>query len=48
MRQKRSLETEEQRNQRFERQAHSRIEAGAAEDKALDAMVKRSIEIHGP
>jgi hypothetical protein len=48
MRQKRSLETEEQRDHRLERQAQGRVEDAIAEDKALDAMIRRSIELHGP
>ncbi len=48
MRQKRSLETEQQRSDRFEQQVRDRADDRAAEDKALDAMIKRSIEIHGP
>jgi len=48
MRQKRTLETEAQRHERFERQARDRAEYSAVEDKALDAMIRRSIELHGP
>ncbi len=48
MRKKRSPETEEQRSERFEKDAQRRIQGAAAEDKDIDAMVKRSIELHGP
>ena len=48
MRKKRDPETDEQRNERSEKQAQSRIDDTAAEDKAIDAMVKRSIDSHGP
>ena len=48
MRKKRDLETEEQRSDRSEQQAQQRIDNAAAEDKAIDAMVKRSIDSHGP
>jgi type II secretory pathway component PulM len=48
MRKKRELLTEEQRIQRDERQAQSDADGAAAEDKAIDAMIRRSIEIHGP
>ena len=48
VRQKRSLETEQQRHDRFAQQARERAADAAAEDKALDAMIKRSIELHGP
>ena len=48
MRKKRELLTEEQRIQRGERQAQSDADGAAAEDKAIDAMIKRSIALHGP
>jgi hypothetical protein len=48
MRKKRDEQTEEQRNQRSAQQAQQRIDDTAAEDKAIDAMVKRSIDSHGP
>jgi hypothetical protein len=41
-------ETEQDRSQRIEDQARERSERAAAEDKALDATVRRSIEVHGP
>ena len=48
MRKKRDEQTEEQRNQRSAQQAQQRIDDTAAEDKAIDAMVKRSIDSQGP
>jgi hypothetical protein len=48
MRKNRTKETEEQRNERFEKIAQRQIEGATAEDKAIDAMVKRSIKLHGP
>jgi hypothetical protein len=48
MRQKRSLETDEHRNERQERKAQERVRLACEEDKALDAAVKRSIRQHGP
>ncbi len=48
MRKKRDPETDEQWNLRLAKQARSRNEDTAAEDKAIDAMVKRSIESQGP
>lgn len=47
MRKKRTPETEEQRNERFEKEAQRRIDDAAEENNAIDAMVKRSIERHG-
>jgi hypothetical protein len=48
LRQKRTLETEEQRLERVDLQAQTRADDAAAEDKMIDAMVKRSIELNGP
>ena len=48
MRKKRTPETEEQRNERLEKEAQRRIDDAAAEGEAVDAMVKRSIKLHGP
>lgn len=47
MRQKRTPETEEQRRERLEKDARKRLDNAAAEDTAMDAMVKRNIELHG-
>jgi hypothetical protein len=41
-------ETRGDRRQRMEREARERSERMSAEDRALDAAVRRSIEIHGP
>ena len=48
LRKKRHPETQEQRTDRFVKEAQRRIEDAAAEDKAIDAMVKRNIEARGP
>ena len=41
-------ETEAERLQRLTDVAHEVREAGIKEDNALDAMVRKSIEQHGP
>jgi hypothetical protein len=46
MRKKRHPESDEQRGVRLEKNAH-RIEQASAEDKALDAAVRRSIKLYG-
>jgi len=48
MRKKRDEQTQKQRSERSALQAQQRIDDSAAEDKAIDAMVKRSIETQGP
>ena len=48
MRKKRAPETEEQRDERLAKQARSRNADTAAEDNAIDAMIKRSIATQGP
>lgn len=48
MRKKRPPETEEGRSKRLELEAQNRNVKRATEDQSLDAMVKRSIERHGP
>ena len=48
MRKKRPPESEEGRSERLEQEAQSRNVKRAAEDQSLDAMVKRSIKLHGP
>lgn len=47
MRMKREPETDEQRSMRAERHAEERKEQSYAEDKALDAAVRKSIRLHG-
>ena len=47
MRKHRSFETDEQRQKRLEATARKRGEESSAADKAVDAMVRRSIKIHG-
>lgn len=48
MRKKRAPDTEAQRTNRRENEARRRNEDSAAEDKTMDALVKRSIETYGP
>ncbi|HET9810886.1 MAG TPA: hypothetical protein VFP53_04230 [Sphingomicrobium sp.] len=47
MRKKRDPETEEQRNERLDKTAQRQIHDLVEEDKAIDAMVRRSIKLHG-
>jgi len=44
----RSDESEEEHLERLEKVAQDRRKAGADEEKSLDAMVRKSIEQHGP
>ena len=44
---KRDLENEQQRSDRLSDEAERRKEKSAAEDKALDAAVRRSIKHYG-
>ena len=48
MRKKWKPETEELREERRENDARRRNEEAAAEDNAIDALVKRSIKVYGP
>ncbi len=48
MRKNRSVETPEERHARKDANAEERRQNEAAADSAVDAMVKRSIEVHGP
>jgi hypothetical protein len=48
MRKKRTPETEEQRNERIKKETDRWIDNAAAAEEAIDAMVKQSIELHGP
>lgn len=48
MRRERRLESRQDHNERIERAAQARIEDAAAEQKALDAAVTRSIKLYGP
>lgn len=48
MRKPRLPETDEQRSARQDGEAQRRRDDTAAEDRALDAMVRQSIEQHGP
>jgi hypothetical protein len=43
----REQETAQDRHERMEQQARERTARFAAEDRALDAAVRRSIELHG-
>ena len=47
MRNKRDPENNEERCNRLERNAHDRVMQASAEEAALDAAVRRSIELHG-
>jgi hypothetical protein len=48
MRKPRIAETEEQRRAAADKKAQVRIDDDAAADRALDAMVRKSIRQHGP
>jgi hypothetical protein len=48
MRKKRKPEADEQRRERLGKERQRRIDDTAAEDKSVDAMVTRSIKLHGP
>jgi len=48
MRKKRNPETAKEREDRLKDKAQKRTDEAAAVDDALDAMVQRSIERHGP
>ena len=45
---KRKLENDEQHRARLLAEAEQRAQGEGAEERAIDAMVKRSIELHGP
>ena len=47
MRKKRELETDEQRSERTGIKTQRRIDDAAEADRAIDAMVKQSIKLHG-
>ena len=47
MRKKRSTETPAERDDRIERKAAENRNRDDAEDDAIDAMIKRSIDLHG-
>jgi len=48
MRKERRTENDQARGERVSRDAQTRVENAAAEAKALDVAVKRSIKLHGP
>lgn len=48
MRQRRNLETPEDRSQRLRLQAQMKRDAAAANDVAVDRMIRRNIEQYGP
>ena len=48
MRKKRDVETPDERTKRVKRNAQMREDNVAADDDAVDAMVKRNIEQRGP
>ncbi len=45
---KRKNETDEERSDRLKKNAHEQRDAGNREDSAMDAMVRKSIKLHGP
>jgi len=47
MRKPRKVETAEERSLRLSRDAQAKIDDSAASDKAVDAMIRRSIELYG-
>ena len=47
MRKKREPETAAERQERIEKQARERIAQTSAEDREIDAAIRRSIEVHG-
>lgn len=47
MRKKREPESDEHRAGRLEKDAQSRVEQASADDRAVDAAIKRSIKLYG-
>jgi hypothetical protein len=45
---KRRPESDQGRGEQLEQEALTRIEISAAEERSLDAAVRRSIKLHGP
>jgi hypothetical protein len=41
-------ESDQKRNERLEQEALTRIKNSAAEERSLNAAVRRSIKLHGP
>lgn len=48
MRKKRSNETSQERSERAEKNAQEVLDANNREDDAMDAMVRKSVELQGP
>ena len=48
MRKPRVLETDEQRAERLDREAQERVESEAAHDHAIDELIRKNIQLHGP
>ena len=48
MRKPRSVETPEKREERHDREAQQKRDNSAAEDRAVDEMIRRNIEVYGP
>ena len=48
MRKQRTLEAPEERHERLRREAKEKIDQRAAADRAIDEMIKRSVELYGP
>ena len=48
MRKKLTSEIEEERSERVAKEAERRTRKAAEKDRAIDAMIKESIKLHGP
>ena len=48
MRKKLTSENEEERSERVAKEAERRTRKAAEKDRAIDAMIKKSIKLHGP
>jgi len=48
MRKPRTVEAPQDRQERRKREAQERVAEIAAEDRAIDAMIKQNIEAYGP
>lgn len=48
MRKRRMMETPEDRNERFIREAQAKRDEVAADEAAVDRMIRRNIEQYGP
>lgn len=48
MRKPRVLETDEQRAERLDREAQERAQSEAAQDRAIDELIRKNIQLNGP